>query len=666
MAAVAIPLDVQLADGGMVAAQAWKRGWTPPPILTVSEWADRNRILPQEASKEYGEWRTSRAPFTRQIMDDLSVHSPYTEVNFKKSTQVAGTEIGINLVGYIIDHAPGPMMYVLPTIDIAGKFSDQRLQPAFELMPSVRSKLGVRRSRDGGNSRMTKKYPAGFLVLSGANSANSLATMPMRILILDEVSKYPRDLDGQGAAQVQAERRTSSFGDSKKIYRVSSATTKDACAISDEFERGHQAHYEVPCPFCRRLQVLIIDQLTDDGRFLCVHCGQLIEESHKAWMLREEGHSEDGLARWVPRFPERSVRSYHIWAAYAPPGLGYTWQEIADMRRAAKDDPDKEVTFVNTILGEAYAGASEQVVASEVAERAEKWMRRSIPRGCLMLTAFVDVQANRFSIGILGWGAGDQCWFIDWVELPGDPTNVDDWQQVEDFLAKPLINSCGIAMSIRAVGVDSGNWQADVYRFVRPLQACGYMATKGMSKQDAPVIARPRKQDTNRRGQADKRGIRQWNVGVHTIKTTLMRRLIKDGELEPERRRFHFPADHDEHFYQQLTSERLDLSINRWICPKGTRNEVLDILVGAYAVACSPTVRLHVMRDADWAALEEKLEPSSGDLFSQGSNAPPTAKGANPNIPPAIVARNDPRESSSTPVEPIANPFASSDWMRRR
>ncbi|MGC1547236.1 MAG: terminase gpA endonuclease subunit [Rhodanobacter sp.] len=668
---VTIPLDVPLADGALLATLAWKRGWTPPPILTLSEWADLHRILPQEASKEYGKWRTNRVPMARQIMDDLSVHSPYTEVNFKKSTQVAGTEIGINLVGYVIDHAPGPMMYVLPTIDIAGKFSDQRLQPAFELMPAVRAKLGSRRARDGGNSRMSKKYPAGFLVLSGANSANSLATMPMRYLVLDEISKYPRDLDGQGAAQVQAERRTSSYSDSKKIYRVSSATIKDACAITDEYERGHQAQYHVPCPHCRELQVLVIEQLTDDGRFLCIHCGMLIDESHKAWMLQERDHSADGLACWIPKYPERMVRSYHLWAAYAPAGLGYTWQEIADMRREAKDDPEKEVTFVNTILGEAYAGASEQIAANDVAGRAERWVRRTVPRGCLLLTAFVDVQINRFSIGIWGWGRGDQCWAIDWVELPGDPTSAEDWQQVEDFLAKPLVNACGIVMPIRAVGVDSGNWQADVFRFVRPRQAMGYMATKGMRSQDAPVISRPRKRDSNSRGRPDRRGISEWNLGVHVIKTTLMRRLIKDGDMEPDRWRFHFPADHDDAFYQQLTSERLDLSINRWICPKGTRNEVLDILVGAYAVACSPTVRLHVMRDADWAALESRLEASSDDLFAAPTAplvqkpvpvTPSTpARATDPDMPAAA-----PRGSSVTSTFGQSNPFASSDWLSRQ
>jgi len=664
-AALAIPHDVTLADGGFVAAAAWKRGFTPPPILTLSQWADEHRVLPQEGAKEYGKWRTSRTPYLRQIMDDLSVHSPYTEVSFLKSTQVGGTEVCINLLSYVIEHAPGPLMYVLPTLDIARKFSSQRLQPAFDLMASVRRKLGAQRRRDGGNSTLTKKFMAGFMVLSGANSANSLASMPVRYLILDESGKYPLDLDDQGTAQEQAERRTSSYTRRKKIARVSSPTIEDACPISADYERGHQACYHVPCPYCQQLQELVPEQLTDDGQFLCIHCGELIDESHKAWMLRERGHSEDGLAEWIAKHPERQARSYRLWAAYAAPGLGYTWVEIAQMRRDVKDHPEKEVAFVNTILGRAYQGASEQAVAKEIAERAGGWKRRMLPPGCLILTGFVDVQANRFSCGVWGWGSGDRCWAIDWVELPGDPTRKQDWQQVEDYFAQPIINSFGVPVTVRLIGVDSGNWKNDVYNFVRPRQGKGFVATKGMSKQDAPVISRPAKDDGNTRGQADRKGIRRYNLGVHAIKTTLMRRLIKDGELAVEQRRFNFPADHDEVFYEQLTAERLDLTINRWICPKSKRNEVLDILVGAYAMACSPTVRLHVMRDADWMALEARVEPGTADLWSVAATAPPPAAVEATEAPTPVAAAPQPSPPRA-PATPARNPFASSDWTSRR
>lgn len=652
--------DVDLADGAALARDAWLRGCTPPAILTVSQYADERRKLPPEASAEPGQWRTSRTPYARAIMDDLSVHSPVTEVNLKKSTQVAGTEIAINFLDYVIDHAPGPAMYVLPTLGIAREFSDTRIQPMIDLMPTLRGKIGNKRSRDSGNTTLLKKFPAGFIVFSGANSANSLASRPVRYLILDELSKYPGDLDEQGHAQVQAERRTSSFTTRKKIFRVSSPTIKDACAISAEYERGDQRRYHVPCPHCLQLQVLGIDQLTDDGQFVCVHCGQLIEESHKDWMLREAGHSAGGLAQWIAKYPGRPVHSYALWSAYAPIGLGYTWKEIAALRREAKQDPDKEVTFVNTILGEAYEGASQRVEASDVAERAGKWLRRTIPHGCLLLTGAVDVQANRFSLAVWGWGRGEACWMIDTVELPGDPTRKDDWAVVDDYYAQPIVNACGLPMRPSLVAVDSGNWTKEVYDFVRTRQQRGVYAIKGMKNQDHPLIARPRKQDTTRGGKADRHGVRRWNIGVTIAKNTLMHRLLRDGDLQDtERRRFHFPADLDAEFYKQLTAERYDFTARRWIKPPGARNEELDKLVYAYAMACSPMVRLNVLREADWAALEAKLEPAVGDLF--GSAAPaavelPAPAAARP------LAEPIPRGTNSAPPQAA---IASDDWSAR-
>lgn len=660
--------DVELADGGAVALAAWQRGFTPPPIRTVSEWADEHRRLPREAASEPGKWRTSRMPFLRQIQDDLSVHAPYTEVALKKSTQVGGTEIALNFFNYVIDHAPGPGMYVLPTLPVARNFSEQRLQPMIDLMPILAGKIGARRSRDGGNTTLLKKFPAGFWTLAGANSANSLASMPIKYLLLDELSKYPTDLDDQGDAQTQAVRRTSSFTSRKKIFRVSSPTIKDACAISTEYDAGHQAQYHVPCPFCRKLQVLEIEQLTDDGRFLCVHCGQLIDEKHKSWMLREKGHSDDGLAEWIAKHPERSKRSYHVWAAYAGVGLGYTWLEIADMRREAKASPEKEVTFYNTILGLEYEGAAQRIDAEEVKKRAEKWVRRTVPRGCLFIVGSVDVQANRFSVALWGFGRGEQCFLIDTVELPGDPTRKEDWAAVDRYFEQPIVNACGITMRPERIAVDSGNWTTEVYNYVRPRQPKGFVAIKGMKRIDHPLVSRPKKEDSNARGTTAPRGLKRWNIGVTVAKNTLMQRLLKDGELaDGQHVRFHFPSDLDLEFYEQLTAERFDLIAKRWLKPSGRRNEELDKLVYAYAIACSPLVRMNVMREADWAALEAKVEPSAGDLFATPAprqaeaveaSVRPTA--ATPAAAPLIAPRGLPIAT------PAGNPFASSDWMSRR
>ncbi|MEO5811562.1 MAG: phage terminase large subunit family protein [Rhodanobacter sp.] len=653
------PFDVALPSGTDATADSWSRGWTMPAPITLSDWADQYRVLPREGAAEPGPWRTARAPYLREIMDCLTAESPIREVTIRKSTQVGGTEVGINWLGYIIEHNPGPTMYVLPTLDVARKFSEHRLAPIIELMPVLRERVGPTNSRSSGNNTLTKKFPAGMLVISGANSANSLASQPVKNLVLDELSKYKSDLDDQGSAEEQAVRRTSTFA-RRKILRISSPTVKDACAIDRAYDDGDQSQCFVPCPHCATMQVLTIDQITDDGQYLCVGCGQLIAEHHKTRMLAAH--------EWRAQKPERSTqhRSFAIWAAYAGIGLGYTWQEIADMRAKARKDPALQPTFVNTVVGESYEGASQHVDANELQQRAagNKWQRRTIQRGALILTAGVDVQNNRFAVQLVGWGRDEQAWIIDNVELPADPTRREDWQILWDFLAQPLTNACGIPMRISAACVDSGNWTQEVYTAVRPLQTQGIMAIKGSKDAARPIIGRASKQDVDKRGRVVRKGVNLWLIGVNTAKTTLMQRLLGDADRNEDARLIHFAGDLPVDYYTQLTAERYDLAAKRWVKKSGARNEALDTLVYAYAAALSPTLRIHLKRDADWSVLEAKLEPSSADLFTASQPAPMAAHTQGPEkSQPRIAVQPSaaPRET----LPPRANPFASESWINR-
>lgn len=644
----ALPAEALAPDVAFVAS-AWSRGWQIPPALSLSAWADEHRMLPRAASSEPGRWRTDRTPYLREIMDCLSESSPVREVNLRKGTQSGGTEVGINWMSYIIDHCPGPAMVVQPTVDVAQRWSKQRFAPIIELMPCLRSRIAPARSRDSGNTTLLKEFPGGMIIMSGANSSASLRSMPIKYLFLDELDEYPVDLNEQGSAQEQAERRTSSFA-RRKIFRVSTPTVKDASAIDREFLRGDQRYYHLPCPHCGLRQPLHIDNLLDDGTFVCHTaagggCGSVIEEHHKTAML--------AAGAWVPTHPGREVRSYHLWSAYAPIGLGYSWAEIARMRAEARAKPELMVTFTNTILGESYEGLSQRVEASELQARAGRWQRRTIPRGCLALSAGVDIQANRFAVMIVGWGRNETAWIIDAVELPADPTKPESWEELDEFLQRGIPNAAGIPMRPIHVAVDSGNWSHDVYRFVRPRQSRGVMAVKGSSVKGKPVIGRASRVDVNARGQTIRQGVQLWLVGADAAKETLMQRLLGDGEIaDGDRHRIRFPADLPPEVYTQLTAERFDTAAERWIKKPGARNEALDCLVYAYAAAIRPPMRVHVMRDSDWAALEAKLEPPVDDLFRDPGNA-----SSAPRVP----------HGTSTTSQPPPPPpdVSSSSWSSR-
>ena len=81
----------------------------PPPSLTVSQWADRERHLSPESSAEPGRWRTDRAEYLRAIMDAASDPAVHTIV-VMSSSQAGKTECINNIVGYYIDQDPAPIL----------------------------------------------------------------------------------------------------------------------------------------------------------------------------------------------------------------------------------------------------------------------------------------------------------------------------------------------------------------------------------------------------------------------------------------------------------------------------------------------------------------------------------------------------------------------------
>ena len=177
-------------DGGEEFSRVWRDGLTPDPSLTVSQWADQHRMLSARASAEPGRYRTDRTPYMRDIMDALSPSQATRRVVFMKAAQVGATEAGNNWIGYVIHHAPGPMLAVQPTVELAKRFSRQRVDSLIQESPALRERVKPARARDAGNTVLSKEFPAGLLVMTGANSAVGLRSMPARYLFLDEVDAY--------------------------------------------------------------------------------------------------------------------------------------------------------------------------------------------------------------------------------------------------------------------------------------------------------------------------------------------------------------------------------------------------------------------------------------------------------------------------------------------
>jgi phage terminase large subunit GpA-like protein len=240
--------DVAGFDGAKDLLRQWSRGIRPDPNLTVSQWADQHRWLSSRASAEPGRYRTARTPYMREIMDALSPVSPVQRVVFMKAAQVGATEAGNCFIGFVMHHAPGPMLAVQPTVELAKRNSRQRIDPLIEESPELRERVKPARSRDAGNTMLSKEFAGGILIMTGANSAVGLRSTPARYLFLDEVDAYPASADEEGDPVSLAEARSLTFAHRRKALLVSTPTIRGLSRIEREFEASDQRRYHVACP----------------------------------------------------------------------------------------------------------------------------------------------------------------------------------------------------------------------------------------------------------------------------------------------------------------------------------------------------------------------------------------------------------------------------------
>jgi len=639
------PLAFAMLDGLLLAGEAIAFGVEPPPRLSVTEWADAHRRLPTKGAGEPGPWRTSRVPYSAEIMDCLSAEHPAKRVVFMKSVQSAGTEMGNNWVGWFIDTQKAPMMVVQPTLDMAERWSKQRLAAMIEDCPGLRAKIAPARARDSGNTTLLKEWAGGVMVISGANSGASLRSMPARYLFLDEVDAYPAELEGEGDPISLAEARTTTFP-RRKVFLVSTPTIESLSRINKEWLASDMRRYHVPCPHCGHSQHLVWDNLRwpkdrpEEAVYHCADCGAGIEEHHKTRML--------AAGKWVATHPERAVVGFHINGLYTPTGLGYTWGELAALWIESAKDPARIKTFVNLRLGEVVADPNEKIDADDLATRASPYQTRTIPPGCLLLTAGIDVQKDRFAILIIGHGRAGQQWVIDYNELPADPTTDAGWEALDAFLKPSFTNSRGVPIRISLAAIDSGYLTDHVLAYTR-LRRGRVIAVKGASSPGKPIINRPSKLDVTVKGRTIKHGAEGWLVGSDTAKHVLFAVLTADGKrpLDADRM-IRFPEGLDASFYSQLTAEVWDPNRRKWVKVR-PRNEALDTWCYALAAAHHPSLRVHVWREPQWARLEAALEPASGDLFASApspaavnpekqAKTPPPAKAARPKTPLAARA----------------------------
>ncbi len=527
-----------------------------------------------------------------------------------KSAQTGGTEVLNNVVGYVIDQDPGPMLVLQPTIEMGNTWSKDRLAPMLRDSPSLAGKVKDRRSKDSENTILHKIFPGGHITVAGANSAASLASRPIRVLLADEVDRYPVSAGAEGDPLSLARKRLTTFWN-RKCIEVSTPTIKGASRIEAEYAVSDQQRYFVPCPGCGQFQMLKWanvkwpDGDPDRAYYTCEKCGQEIRDAQKPAMLAR--------GEWRPTAPGNGIRGFHINELYSP------WVRFSDMAKSfleAKRLPETLKTWVNTALGETWEEKGEQLEGSKLAERAENY--EGPPEAVLLVTAAADVQDDRIEVEAIGWGKDYESWGLEHRAFYGDPSRPDIWEQLNTWLLRTWLTPDGRTLRIACAAVDSGGHHTQmVYAFCKPRYARRIYAIKGVGGQGRPLVGRPSNSNALR--------VRVFPIGVDSCKDLVFAHL---RVATPGAAYCHFPASYDQECFEQLASEKVVTKYHHGFAKRvyikvRPRNEMLDLRVYNRAALelLNPDFKKLVLRAKNVAKTAEK-EPINAQIASETAEKP--------------------------------------------
>lgn len=525
------------------------------------------------------------------------------------SSQIGKTETFLNNpIGYYIHQDPAPILMVQPILDSARGWSKERFVPMLRDTPVLNGLVRDPRSKDSSNTILQKVFPGGYIFMAGANSPASLASRPIRIVMFDEIDKFPASAGPEGDPISLAKKRTTTFWN-RKIAMTSTPSIKGASRIEHAFESSDQRFYHVPCPQCDTLIVLKWggpdadfgikwdkDQ-PESAYYVCQECGGVVDETDKPRMLTR--------GKWIATAPFKKTAGFHINEIYSP---WVTWPEMVADFLEKKKLPETLKTFVTHSLAETWEETGDQVEEGPLLARREHYAKA--PAGVLVITAGVDIQEDRVEITYQGFGLDMETWMLDHIVVPGDFDHKDTKTALDQQLARTFETEDGVVLTVVSACIDSGHKTQAVYDFVKRREVRRIFAIKGVSSVGHPVIKRPKEKN--------KKGVTLHNVGVDQAKELIYGHL---KVVDPGPGYCHFPftglqtgGEIGEEYFQGLTAEKCVTEFKRGY-PKRVwkqvrkRNEPLDCRVYSYAAFYNLNANMEALASHRQAMVENPDQP---------------------------------------------------------
>ncbi len=570
----------------------------PPEKISVSEWADNNRVLTKDYSDLAGPWRTNRTPYLREPMDMFKARG-VTKITLVFATQLGKTECEYNMVGYAVDQDQGSMLFVLPTDGLAKDIGKGRFRSF------IRSCRPLRNAIDGERSEIQRLYFPGMeIAFVGANSPSQLGYRPVRYVFYDEADKFPPRAGNDADPFKLAAERMKTYHRRKEV-EVSSPTYDEGHIWQSWIQADVRKRYFVPCPHCGEMFVMKMKQIkwpeelnelpptlrwqevAEKSWLECPNCRQCVTDQHKQMMLqagewRPVEYDKDA-DDWLPCVP-RTDRPHHV--AYNISTIYSPWKRFGDVAKEfleSKDKPEKLMNFVNGWLGEPWINQAARMRSDIVMERMQNYERGTVPKEALMLTAAVDVQKDHFWWSVRAWGEHMTSWLVDYG---GGPGICETWIEIEDVLEREYQQEeTGESFRIYFALIDAGYRTEEVYAFC--LEHPGLTApSKGLDETSSKGIP-------YRMGTIDK--MKYTSLRLMLLDTEYYKDFVY-GRLNREagsRGSFNVFANCPRQYADQLCSEHKVTEYDRKGRAKqfykpvisGIDNHMLDCEVGNFAAA---------------------------------------------------------------------------------
>lgn len=642
---------------------AWAK-LVPAEKIAPSAWAERYRYISSMTAEMSGKWSWSLFPHMRGIIDafqELGV----TGIRCQKSSQAGWSETIATLLGFIIVKMPAPIIVLFPKEKKAKEFNLERFEPMVNATPVLAERVPLT-AREKGITQTFKIFAGGWLKFVHSHSADEVKSSSARYGLVEEPDECDRDVRGQGSTVKLLLERLKTYFDSFSVMG-GSPTLEELSAIADEMKLTDQRKWRAPCHHCNAEVQLDGEQwslvkwkddesrnhpvygkaLPESAYMACPHCGGLWSDAERSRNSR--------AGRWVASAPFNGLAGFYISDLMSSsPGAALpklVEKYLQAKHREASGDVTGLIEFTNNQLGLAFKYKSPAPKIEELEARAEEYAQLTVPWGGLVLTMGVDVQGDRIALLVVAWGRGEESWRVYWGEIYGNVSDQNDpvWTELETFMFRPYRHASGAELHIQAFSIDSsdGNTSDAVYAFCRRHRYRGAMAIKGT--EGGEIFRQPKPIDPGRKTKAARYGLHVYQVGTEKAKDLIIGfgehggklRLAEQGEhgviTGHGNGRMHWYREIRGDYYAQVTSEIKAPMKGRpraklyWQPKSGQRNEALDCEV--YALHASRKLKVNLMTEAQWTALEEKLRQP--DLISAAAPAAPQEE--QPDTSPGVV-----------------------------